>query len=53
MLTPAKTHHGGWSGWASTMIHGPRYEQDYGQRYEQDYGQRYEQDYGQRHQNRV
>ena len=30
-----------WSGWASTVIHGPRYEPDYGPRYEQDYGQRY------------
>ena len=31
----------GWSGWASTVIHGPRYEPDYGPRYEQDYGPRY------------
>ncbi len=30
-----------WSGWASTVIHGPRYEPDYGPRYEQDYGPRY------------
>ena len=28
----------GWSGWASTVIHGPRYEPDYGPRYEPDYG---------------
>ena len=27
-----------WSGWASTVIHGPRYEPDYGPRYEPDYG---------------
>ena len=25
-----------WSGWASTVIHGPRYEPDYGPRYEPD-----------------
>ena len=31
----------GWSGWASTVIHGPRYEPDYGPRYEQDYGPRF------------
>jgi hypothetical protein len=30
-----------WSGWASTVIHGPRYEPDYGPRYEPDYGPRY------------
>ena len=35
-----------WSGWASTVIHGPRYEPDYGPRYEPDYGPRYEPDYG-------
>ena len=31
-----------WSGWASTVIHGPRYEPDYGPRYrdEPDYGPR-------------
>ena len=34
------------SGWASTVIHGPRYEPDYGPRYEPDYGPRYEPDYG-------
>ena len=26
-----------WSGWASTVIHGPRYEPEYGPRYEPDY----------------
>ena len=31
----------GGSGWASTVIHGPRYEPDSGPRYEQDYGPRH------------
>ena len=34
-------YHGRASGWASTVIHGPRYEPDYGPRYEPDYGPRY------------
>ena len=31
-----------WSGWASTVTHGPRYEPDYWPRYAMDYGPRYE-----------
>ncbi len=38
-----------WSGWASTVIRGPRYEPDLGPRYTPDRGQRYEPDYGPRY----
>jgi hypothetical protein len=38
-----------WSGWASTVIHGPHYEPDLGPRYAPDRGQRYEPDYGPRY----
>ncbi len=38
-----------WSGWASTVIHRQRYEQDLGQRYAQGRWQRYEQDLGPRY----